>query len=99
MPQQHTPGPWHTGTINLGDPEKGLYDRVVHNAAGYALAVAIKENQQANARLISAAPDLLKSLQSIIQHWRDTDEAAFGSDMATDAIESIRKAMGGTYRV
>ena len=65
---RHTAGPWNTGTKNLGDPDVlqiGCYESVIHDAAGYALAVTFDGDNQANARLIAAAPDLLEALKDL----------------------------------
>jgi hypothetical protein len=50
---QHTPGPWLAGqTITAADPDRapGSYERIT---------IASRVNNMANARLISAAPELL----------------------------------------
>ena len=56
---KHTPGPWHIRTLeNFG------YN-VVHynNGDKFDLARVAKTSDEANARLIGAAPDLLAALQ------------------------------------
>jgi len=62
---KHTPGPWavkfrndHTAYISLGDPKQGAHKQ---------FEIAFDDcypSDVADARLISAAPDLLAALQS-----------------------------------
>jgi len=51
---KHTPGPWHVG---------GAHGRIVYAANRYAVANAAtyhgRHDDEANARVIAAAPDLL----------------------------------------
>lgn len=54
---QHTPGPWHLGLRQA--------ERIVYDAKGWAVANATVYH---GARLISAAPDLLASLESLFEH-------------------------------
>ena len=60
---KHTPGPWRIGA----PPPNG--EQTIGNSQGLMVAIAttgagIPTN--ANARLISAAPDLLEALQAIV---------------------------------
>lgn len=60
METKHTKGPWHTG---------GKDDRVIYAADGYAVGNANvfhskhEGDEEANARLMAAAPELLEALQ------------------------------------
>lgn len=56
---KHTPGPWHSGTV----------PHIVYDMGGWAVCNTItyhgkheKGEDEANARLIAAAPDLLAAL-------------------------------------
>ncbi len=77
----HTPGPWEiTAVENSG----GILAILGKDAAGDFLIAEIQQGEtpatdRANARLIAAAPDLLKALQAIkealdtyrrVQDWR-----------------------------
>jgi hypothetical protein len=59
---QHTPGPWlKSGCIVLSNDE----DRGMRFAIAERVRGRNAEDQEANARLISAAPELLKVLKTI----------------------------------
>jgi hypothetical protein len=86
----HTPGPWEVGSEGNGKPGY-VY---CNNSLGSAVAIVFgkplrltvfsPEEEEANARLIAAAPDLLAALkfaQSIIGHPDDA-----GSQLIADAI-------------
>lgn len=93
MEAKHTPGPWHFGEFELY-PGAGLrfnisqaegatytpnYSDVAQTIAGEDLII-----QEANARLIAAAPELLAALQTIGTHvMTDSDgddvEVLFGN--------------------
>lgn len=63
---KHTPGPWF---VYYGRPRNSRAVFVCHDdvAAGgrVAIAQAIISNEDANARLIAAAPDLLEALKAL----------------------------------
>ena len=98
-PMKHTPGPWITRlesapmhAVQLA----GQYGRAivayVPAPEGWSLA-----HQDANARLIAAAPELLDALKRMLAAY-DADKArgiAFGNDNAADqARAAIAKAEG-----
>ncbi len=66
MDAKHTPGPWHAG---------GFGNTIIYAADGWAVAdVKVYhdrhngyEEMQANASLISAAPELLDALESFLR--------------------------------
>lgn len=64
----HTPGPWHVGgkgnAIVYADVEGGSY--AVCNAVTYHGQPNFED--AANARLISAAPDLLTAAEAVLEH-------------------------------
>lgn len=80
----HTPGPWRIGTPPPNGEQtighKGLMVAVVTTGAGCPT--------MANARLISAAPDLLEALRAILEH------TSVHIALAHRAHEVIRKATG-----
>ena len=107
---EHTPGPWTFST----DPEGWSY--YIHQADGapytpeYSDVAGVKigntvtgerkEIQEANARLIAAAPDLLEALEELVQRRKSVVEQTGrgtieGSDNRyTKAVTAITKARG-----
>jgi hypothetical protein len=55
----HTPGPWRVG-------KKYTLDVYAGNMQGVRIAACFDDDGEANARLISAAPELLSALQSAL---------------------------------
>lgn len=83
---QHTPGPWtsQAGIIRTAGGAvailpNGLY--CVRSAARNA------DENQANARLIAAAPELLAGLEQVL-HWIDCD-----CDRSKHSLEAARAAI------
>ena len=63
MENKHTPGPWHViNEWNVSGPE--------YEVANGSIMVRDDDESAANARLIAAAPDLLKALE-IALVWLD----------------------------
>ena len=93
----HTPGPWH-----LHNAEYGKYG-IEPNQWGRLIHVEDETNEaDSNARLIAAAPELLKALEHVVstyrtfrgvpeseQMWTSTDDAALEEGFA-----AIAKAKG-----
>ena len=91
---KHTPGPWfvcHKSPfiVRAGDDISGRH--IAHiGPANYTPRFDIDEP---NARLISAAPDLLEALERLVSVARDVDHGYM--DQAIDNAESaIAKARG-----
>ena len=98
----HTPGPWsyHAWTANGGrrfgietaDHRHGIASIVPNETASTLLTMA---QHEANARLISASPDLLAAIKVFVRD-RATCPTANGADL--DAWEmlkaAVRKAAG-----
>ena len=76
---KHTPGPWRAGDILIADLE--TYGAICAYASWPCVSAGVgghltictmdsedfnREEQEANARLISAAPDLLAALESLL---------------------------------
>jgi hypothetical protein len=88
---KHTPGPWNviykhkynewhvSVPTSTGSMKWALFDDGIRS-----------ENPEADARLISAAPDLLEALRKIVHDWDGEPE-----DMA-DARAAIKKATEAT---
>ena len=102
---QHTPGPWHIGSGNgegsifaengrmrLETGGTTLYP-ICHNVSTWNI-----DEDDANARLIAAAPELLTALETCVS---ELNQLAFlANDKLANAaiekgIEAIRKAKGG----
>ena len=76
----HTPGPWH---LRADDP-----CMVVCEAEYFAIADCAggTDRDEANARLIAAAPDLLEALQAMCS-------CEYGTDAALIAVRKARAAI------
>ena len=86
MTTQHTPGPWTTSSLPNGT------EWTVSIDDGDMLAdLTGCPNEQANARLIAAAPDLLAALQKI-----DANAAESVEWIRRVAREAIAKATGSS---
>lgn len=115
MTAKFTPGPWYTGEpfetfpgaglrFHISQAEGAPYTPHYSDVAQFVAETISSEKlaiQQANARLIAAAPELLKSLEDCtrwMEMLRDSGDAGFwdwGKDSEyTAAIAAIRKATG-----
>ena len=60
---KHTPGPWKTTHSEVGGYR-------VSDSTGWGVAVVLKDtNDEANARLIAAAPMMLEALEACAAYW------------------------------
>lgn len=90
---KHTPGPWlRDGRFVYALNEHGI------NAMSLSLPPGIghyddKETQEANARLIAAAPELLEALQHLLEFADQTGRGCSSQEEAARA--AIAKATGG----
>jgi hypothetical protein len=87
-PAKHTPGPWQ---VNHNDPTQVCdADGVVRGCAPVAhCSIGTASERKANARLIAAAPDLLKALIDLV----GTMCSASGSDLEDD-LDAIDARVG-----
>ena len=97
----HTPGPWRYDTdpngwefrIAQGDdaPYTPGYSDVAHFAVNTVRGES-RDTQEANARLIAAAPDLLAALEAI---WPfvEEDDGGFATPQYQAAIDQVRAAI------
>jgi hypothetical protein len=87
----HTPGPWEVG-------QYGNSFIVTAKANSYDVAVVRNignEDNEANARLIAAAPELLAALQRYMEVCpADEDTTAAFQEAANNARAAIAKATG-----
>ncbi len=86
----YTPGPWHYATKGPG--LLGIYagDARFARASDLIAGIASADNQVANALIIAAAPDLLVTLENLL----DTHADVIGSGTYAEARAAIRNARG-----
>jgi hypothetical protein len=97
MSNKHTPGPWHfhqNGDANdftfLADETRWVM-RLIFNGELYL------DEEIATAKLIAAAPDMLKALQGVISHNNGLKEQYQISPSLIDQVEqAIKKATDET---
>jgi hypothetical protein len=90
MIAKHSPGPWHTWQVGL------LSSVFVNNEHGSVCLVTMNEHDEANARLIAAAPELLYALKrafAVISQHHPEDKDCCAHDIKTIPA-AIRKAEG-----
>lgn len=92
---KHTPGPWrvycdpcHYDTASDVKSDCGQFFASVGGKSGW-------QEQEANARLIAAAPDLLEALEAIVHTWDGPAYKHFMRDNIDLAKRAIAKAKGG----
>lgn len=110
---KHTPGPWNRTPTQGGEP--GLIIESIDSPDGHIVATALrslqtgvaavgtdwrtKEEAEANARLIAAAPDLLLALKAVLG-WGLADpsqmqaDAGHPGDIERQARAAIARAEG-----
>ena len=98
---KHTPAPWAvrfrtdgSSYISMGDPNRGP-----HKAADLFLTADGGESDRADARLIAAAPELLRALQAVVNDCHDLDMVPSNERGRTTtafelAVSAIEKATG-----
>jgi hypothetical protein len=98
---KHTPGPWRfndntkwwkTNPFSITVPRHGVHGAAIANIP--AKATISRLEAEANARLISAAPDLLEALMTFPQSIAWTDDELWA--WSKKAIDAIEKATGKT---
>lgn len=95
---KHTPGPWEVQTEGCYPVVRKVF-RADHHmnvcgpVHGYMYADDEKANQQANARLIAAAPELLAALQDIVRSVA-LNQCAMNLGLESAALVAIAKATG-----
>lgn len=94
MSAKHTPGPWLVdGNVIRGDAQiNGSVSVACVLDVAYPYGRWAGESAKANAKLISAAPDLLAALQSVLANSLDSQGLA---DAHKQARAAIAKATGG----
>lgn len=95
---KHTPGPWKIGYKD-GNEQLVIMNQHIEIATCWHHCVeAIEEEMQYNARLIAAAPELLKALKVVVEYIPEPDGACvchLGHPPCSDCVEnsSTREAL------
>jgi hypothetical protein len=87
MNTPHTPGPWLTRKPESSRPESARLD-IVTEAGEFSPSFVAGDALPQDARLISAAPDLLDALQFLLADW-----IAINGDRITGSRVPAEKAM------
>jgi hypothetical protein len=94
MKTEHTPGPW-----KVSNDFSGVLIEV-ENGNTVAKVNALKDEYEANARLIAAAPKLLSTLNSLMMSMSAHPDCTEGSefdDFVSLAKQAIQEATGSTH--
>lgn len=101
MKTKHTPGPWFFAALNKDARSRGYIRKTLEQIPNMAVAKVMqseKEIGQANAHLISAAPDLLAALDRVyLEILQFLNEENFNRTVIWDAgyiVEALAKARG-----
>lgn len=94
----HTPGPWHChylGSLATGITTASIDEFNKEGDRGDLIAwVPHDRNEEANAALIAAAPDLLAACQRVISYWNCGPRYIDGVDVDDVVKAAINKAEG-----
>lgn len=96
---QHTPGPWEldqNGNIRMVGEVNGIERSYVFVKAYHAHGAFNSATQEANARLVASAPELLAALKLLSAHTAIWNNPCTGRDAEVHQIVSaaIAKATG-----
>jgi hypothetical protein len=96
MDEKHTPGPWSVTTKLSGSENHRGFKIVSSEIKGWSLAEVIPIDQDgieggANARLMAAAPRMLKALQALISA---DEEQGLDDTLFDDARAAVAQAVG-----
>lgn len=94
---KHTAGPWYIVQEEFGERRRLVGNIPVVRMSGPCDAAVIslgcqRQELEANAALIAAAPDLLAALEAIQQQWANT--GGVSGDAISQARAAIAKAKG-----
>ena len=111
MERKHTPGPWTLDRTDWMDrPSQDIYvsggeyedEDGSPCAVGVAIVVCTPTGEvggNANARLISAAPDLLAACEAVVSAWESKSPLAWQPENNHALLDNLRsailKAIGG----
>jgi hypothetical protein len=92
MSTQHTPGPWYAigRMVEVGDDDHADICSTNPDQFGQGHLAPPIEEQQANARLIAAAPEMLAMLQEVADYLDRYADVIDGDDGQPEANEALR---------
>lgn len=89
---KHTPGPWYT-RYNQISSLTSSHGCTIANCNATQKGIT-DEEAEANAALISAAPDMLETLEAVLDWWTHTPGFENGEDdMPAEIFDGIRNAI------
>jgi len=99
---KHTPGPWFADEPHSGDADRAVYSLTAVNKSRHYVArvygggpLAPRDPEMdANARLIAAAPDMLRALERLV--WLNTSQGVSDYDYDT-AMENANAAIARAH--
>ena len=92
MNTQHTPGPWEVGAAPTSVYAPVTPDSYVYIASASSRGSNDEETDQANARLIAAAPELLAALRALVKQ-HDRPHGFDDSGWYIEQLEAARAAI------
>lgn len=98
MVTPHTPGPWHV-LVYVNEKDEKFPPHIVGLGDNYSVAdcCAPEETDQANGRLIAAAPDLLEACQAAMIALVENFQSRPLSEANLNAITLCRAACDKAY--
>lgn len=91
---EHTPGPWRV--VPSTNPKNGTNWRDIVSTGGEFSPAYVGEAQEADARLMAAAPELLRFARMVMtQATGDLSAEAFRCYVANQANVVVQHAIGG----
>lgn len=96
---KHTPGPWgifnHNGTICIDNRGGDGMRPCIVDWTGFDTNDMTRRENEANARLIASAPELLEALRKALNYLENTEgEFGIALESADACRAAIRKAEG-----
>jgi len=88
---KHTPGPWERQGIAIGSETGSAFDAICY----LDILSRDREQREANARLIAAAPDLLAALEGMLARYASHESGQNDQNEPAAARAAIAKATGG----
>ena len=93
MKSKHTPGPWRTNKLHAkGNQGKFVIANMIEYI-GCIDAVEGAEKNEANARIIAAAPDLLLCCQVLLSYFDGGEVTITWADGMPGNLDAIREAV------
>lgn len=92
---KHTPGPWHARPPKAQNPSRAVVSAISGGVTIYDAPLTLET--AANARLISASPDLLAACEAVYAAFGLKDTLPLGFPPALERLlkDAIAKAKGG----